>query len=37
MSREPRNKGISMLEEVEVTTTSSFGAYVDPRAIGLDM
>jgi hypothetical protein len=31
MSREPRNEGISMLEEVEVTTTSSFGADIDPR------
>jgi hypothetical protein len=35
MSRETRNEGISTLEEVEITTTSSFAAAVDPRGIDL--
>jgi uncharacterized protein YdaT len=37
MSGGLRNKSSSKLEKVEVTSTSSFGAYVDPRAIDLAM
>jgi hypothetical protein len=37
MSRGLRNESASKLEEVEVASTSSFGAYVDPRAIDLAM
>jgi len=32
-----RNESVSMLEKVEVVSTSSFGANVDPRAIDLAM
>jgi hypothetical protein len=31
------NESASKLEKVEVVSTSSFGAYVDPRAIDLAM
>jgi hypothetical protein len=37
MLGKPRNEGISMLEEVEVASILSFGAYIDPRAIDLAM
>jgi hypothetical protein len=37
MSGGLRNESASKLEKVEVASTSSFGAYVDPRAIYLVM
>jgi hypothetical protein len=37
MSGEPRNESASKLEEIEVASSSSFGADVDPRAINLSM
>jgi hypothetical protein len=37
MSRGLRNKSVCTLEKVEVASTSSFGADVDPRAIDLAM
>jgi hypothetical protein len=37
MSGGLRNESTSKLEKVEVTSTSSFGADIDPRAIDLAM
>jgi hypothetical protein len=37
MSSGLRNESASKLEKVEIVSTSSFGADVDPRAIDLSM